>query len=209
MLQILFQVRVDIAMHSDESSYEIQDAFHYNSSLDSNITQPNHFLLQHDTQHLLLQHQQTQHEALLDDGINRNMMSAFSDKNILHPLPSSKVKQSKPPLQGEEKKLFFLAKYLEQISDENVAMGYLTKFETCERIKKGSEDGDKIIAALIDQKVSQRILRNVLGIGFHRYSRILSGLPPKKKGKKTEEEVDIPLLPPGKRARLSDMDSGM
>ena len=122
-------------------------------------------------------------DILDDDHNNKHFLIPYGEGQHI-PLMQPKLKHTKPQLQGEEKKLYFLAKYLEQISDENIAMGFLTRFESCEAVKKGSEEGDSIIAALIEMKVSQRILRNVLGIGFHRYNRISHGETPKKKGKK-------------------------
>ena len=142
-------------------------------------------------------------DDILDDHNNKHFLIPYGEGQHI-PLMQPKLKHSKPPLQGEEKKLYFLAKYLEQISDENVAMGFLTRFENCEAAKKGSEEGDSIIAALIEMKVSQRILRNVLGIGFHRYNRISHGETPKKKGKKVIVDRENDSSQPLKIARVGD-----
>mmetsp|Transcript_22996 Transcript_22996/g.31514 ORF Transcript_22996/g.31514 Transcript_22996/m.31514 type:complete len:207 (+) Transcript_22996:1-621(+) len=189
----------------NDYSNSYSDSHYYSENIDSIEVQANHYLVaahlqhsqqqqQHSQQH---QYQHGQHQdeiigpsILLDDNNSgKHLVLSYEEKDNHHIQP--KLKQiKKKPLQGEEKKLYFLAKYLEQISDETIAMGYLTRFESCERVKKGSPEGDGIIAALIELKVSQRILRNVLGIGFHRFNRVYNGLPPMKKGKKPQEVVD-------------------
>jgi hypothetical protein len=171
----------------DSSSYRRQNNEMFIHELEQNSINPNRY------------DGHGQQDEILDDKHFLLPMSYTEGKHV--PLMDSKLRHSKPQLQGEEKKLYFLAKYLEQISDENVAMGFLTRFENCEATKKGSEEGDSIIAALIEMKVSQRILRNVLGIGFHRYNRISRGEAPKKKGKKNTTK-DCESSQPAKIARI-------
>lgn len=176
----------------------------FNESLDS---------LDHQTSRYIMSGQQLDMIPgnSLDDSHNKHIMLSYNNDGHHHHLPviSSKNKKAKPPLQGEEKKLYFLTKFLDHISDENLAMEYLTSFENFERIKKGSEEGDRIIATLIELKVSQRILRNVLGIGFHRYNRVLSGEPPKKKGKRPMMDGDNESFQANKRIHCSSDSSAI